>query len=72
MRSASVRRHPAQLGQRADYLAEVREADPIYGREGLAHSVALQWSMNKVLVDNVALGPWVHIGRRMQHASMVS
>jgi acyl dehydratase len=49
-----------------DYLAEVREAGPIYGREGLVHPGVLQRIMNKVLVDNVILGPWIHVGSTMQ------
>ncbi|MDB5618642.1 hypothetical protein [Tardiphaga sp.] len=50
----------------AEYLAEVREADPIYAREGLMHPGVLQRVMNKVLVDNAILGPWIHVGSRMQ------
>jgi acyl dehydratase len=50
----------------ADYLSEVRERDPIYAREGLAHPGVLQRIMNKVLVDNAILGPWIHVGSRMQ------
>ena len=50
----------------AEYLEEVREADPIYAREGLMHPGVLQRVMNKVLVDNAILGPWIHVGSRMQ------
>jgi len=49
-----------------EYLADVRERDPIYAREGLGHPGLLQRVMNKVLVDNVILGPWIHVGSRMQ------
>ena len=48
------------------YLADVRERDPIYAREGLGHPGLLQRVMNKVLVDNAILGPWIHVGSRMQ------
>ena len=48
------------------YLAEVRERDPIYTREKLVHPGVLQRIMNKVLVDNAILGPWIHVGSRMQ------
>src|SRR5690349_1805310 len=41
-----------------DYLADVRETDPIYLREGLGHPGMLQRVMNRVLVDNAILGPW--------------
>jgi acyl dehydratase len=49
-----------------EYLADIREADPIYAREGLGHPGLLQRVMNKVLVDNAILGPWIHVGSKMQ------
>ena len=49
-----------------EYLSDVRERDPIYAREGLGHPGLLQRVMNKVLVDNAILGPWIHVGSRMQ------
>ena len=49
-----------------EYLDEVREVDGIYVREGLGHPGMLQRVMNKVLVDNAILGPWIHVGSRMQ------
>ena len=48
------------------YLADIRETDPIYASEGLGHPGLLQRVMNKVLVDNAILGPWIHVGSRMQ------
>ena len=54
-------------GEAADeYLNEVRERDPVYAREGLGHPGLLQRVMNKVLVDNAILGPWIHVGSKMQ------
>jgi hypothetical protein len=50
----------------AEYLRDVRETDPIFGREGLSHPGLFQRVMNKVLVDNAILGPWIHVGSRMQ------
>jgi acyl dehydratase len=49
-----------------EYLTDVRETDPIYAQEGLSHPGLLQRIMNKVLVDNAILGPWIHVGSRMQ------
>jgi acyl dehydratase len=49
-----------------EYLNDVRERDPIYAREGLGHPGLLQRVMNRVLVDNAILGPWIHVGSRMQ------
>jgi hypothetical protein len=50
----------------AEYLRDIRERDEIYAREGLGHPGLLQRVMNKVLVDNAILGPWIHVGSRMQ------
>jgi acyl dehydratase len=50
----------------SEYLADIRESDPIYAHEGLGHPGLLQRMMNKVLVDNAILGPWIHVGSRMQ------
>lgn len=50
----------------ADYLADIRETDPIFAREGLGHPGLIQRVMNRVLVDNTILGPWIHVGSRMQ------
>lgn len=50
----------------AEYLSGIRETDPIYQREGLGHPGLLQRVMNRVLVDNTMLGPWIHVGSRMQ------
>jgi acyl dehydratase len=49
-----------------EYLADIREYDAIYPTEGLGHPGLLQRVMNKVLVDNAILGPWIHVGSRMQ------
>jgi acyl dehydratase len=49
-----------------EYLADIRETDPIYTREGVGHPGLYPRIMNKVLVDNAILGPWIHVGTRMQ------
>ncbi|MFT4276014.1 MAG: hypothetical protein QM576_06615 [Rhodopseudomonas sp.] len=48
------------------YLDEIRETDPIYQSDDLIHPGTLQRIMNRVLVDNVVLGPWIHVGSKMQ------
>ena len=50
----------------SEYLRNIREADPIYAKEGLGHPGLLQRVMNRALVDNAILGPWIHVGSRMQ------
>jgi acyl dehydratase len=49
-----------------EYLTDVRERDPIYTSQGLGHPGLVQRMMNRVLVDNAILGPWIHVGSRMQ------
>ena len=49
-----------------EYLTDVRETDPIFAQEGFSHPGQFQRIMNKVLVDNAILGPWIHVGSRMQ------
>jgi hypothetical protein len=46
----------------AGYLRDVRETDPIYAREGLAHPGQLLRLANLVLRENVVLQPWIHTG----------
>jgi len=55
-----------------EYLNDVRATDAIYVREGLGHPGLLQRVMNKVLVDNAILGPWIHVGSRMQLLSAMA
>jgi acyl dehydratase len=49
-----------------EYLADIRETETIYMQEGLGHPGLLPRVMNKVLVDNAIMGPWIHVGTRMQ------
>ena len=49
-----------------EYLADIRETEAIYARDGLGHPGLLPRVMNKVLVDNAILGPWIHVRTRMQ------
>jgi acyl dehydratase len=49
------------------YLDEIRETDPIYRAEGLAHPGQILRLANQALVQNVVLGPWIHVGSKMRH-----
>ena len=62
----TVPRDRGRAMPRPNISTDVRETDPIYAREGLGHPGLLQRIMNKVLVDNAILGPWIHVGSRMQ------
>lgn len=48
-------------------LADLRESLPLYAAEGLVHPAVVLRAGNWVLKDNVALGPWMHVGSRVQH-----
>lgn len=54
-------------GLAADYLAAVREADPLYAREGLVHPGQVLRLCNQALVQNVVLGPWIHVGSQVRN-----
>lgn len=51
----------------ADYLSGVRETDPIYAREGLAHPGLVLRLCNRALLENVVLGPWIHVGSKVRN-----
>jgi acyl dehydratase len=51
----------------AKYVADVRERDPLYAREGLSHPGQLPRLLNWALTHNVVLGPWIHVGSRVDH-----
>jgi hypothetical protein len=56
----------------ARYLTDLRETAPIYAEEGLIHPATILRSCNFVLSRNVALGPWIHTGSRVQHLATAS
>jgi len=51
----------------AQYLRDVRESDPLYAHEGLAHPGTVLRLCNWVLMQNVVLGPWIHVGSKLQN-----
>jgi acyl dehydratase len=51
----------------AQYVADVREADPLYATEGLSHPGLLPRLFNWALMHNVVLGPWIHVGSTVDH-----
>jgi hypothetical protein len=53
----------------ARYLADLRETEPLYAREGLVHPGMILRTANWVLMHNVALGPWIHVGSAVQNLS---
>jgi acyl dehydratase len=53
-----------------DYLRDVREADDLYRREGLAHPGMVLRMCNQALLQTVRLGPWIHVGSKVQNLSV--
>lgn len=51
------------------YLHDVRETDPVYARDGLAHPGMILRLCNWTLMHNVVLGPWIHVGSKVQNFS---
>ncbi len=56
----------------AQYLHDVRETDPLYQREGLAHPGLILRTCNWALSQNVVLGPWIHVGSTVRHLGTAS
>ena len=48
-------------------VADLRETEPLYAREGLVHPGAILRIGNWVLNHNVVLGPWMHVGSTVRH-----
>jgi hypothetical protein len=49
------------------YVSEVGETSPLYEKEGLLHPVLVPHIGNFALNRNVTLGPWMHVGSKIQH-----
>jgi acyl dehydratase len=50
-----------------EYLRTARETHPLYRRERVVHPGTILHLGNRVLRDNVVLGPWMHVGSAVQH-----
>jgi acyl dehydratase len=48
-------------------VADLRESETLYLKEDLAHPVIIARTGNWALNHNVVLGPWMHVGSRLQH-----
>jgi acyl dehydratase len=49
------------------YLRDVRESDDLYKREGLVHPGNVLRMCNFALFRNVKMGPWIHVGSKVQN-----
>ena len=49
------------------YLDAVSETDPLYRAEGLVHPGQILQLANRALLENVVLGPWIHLHSKIRH-----
>jgi len=61
--------HPFRVShpQARQYLRDIRESLPLYAEAGLVHPGTLLHIGNWALRHNVTLGPWMHVGSRIEH-----
>lgn len=55
----------------AGYLDDIRETEPVYRTEGLVHPGQILRLANQALVQNVVLGPWIHVGSTLSNYAAV-
>jgi hypothetical protein len=48
-------------------VADLRETETLYLKESLVHPVVIARTGNWALNHNVVLGPWMHVGSKIQH-----
>ena len=48
-------------------VADLRETETLYLKEGVVHPVIIARTGNWALNHNVVLGPWMHVGSKLQH-----
>jgi acyl dehydratase len=53
------------------YVSDLRETETLYLKEGLAHPVIIARTGNWALNHNVVLGPWMHVGSKLEHFAAV-
>jgi hypothetical protein len=63
----AIRPVKADASEAEQYLRDVRESLPLYRGAGLVHPATIAGLGNWALKDNVRLGPWMHVGSRIEH-----
>ncbi len=61
--------HPFRVGREEarQYLRDIGEGLALYAEDGLVHPGTLLHIGNWALRHNVVLGPWMHVGSRIEH-----
>ena len=60
------------LAAMQDYLAGIRETEPLFAREAIVHPGMLLRTMNWALMENAVLGPWIHAGSFVQYLGVAA
>ncbi|MBV8767983.1 MAG: hypothetical protein JO094_03705 [Hyphomicrobiales bacterium] len=50
-----------------EYLSDIRETETLYARSNFVHPGQLLRLANQALLQNVKLGPWIHVGSRVEN-----
>ena len=58
------------LDYAATYLRDIREHEALYAAEGIVHPGIILRMCNWALSHNVVLGPWIHVGSKVQNHSV--
>jgi hypothetical protein len=66
-RLLAIRPFRTDIAFGANYIRDLRETDPLYAAESLVHPGLILRLGNWTLWHNVVLGPWIHVGSRVQH-----
>jgi hypothetical protein len=68
-RTLAIRPFRTDVAFGANYVRDLRETDPLYAAQGLVHPGFILRLGNWTLSHNVVLGPWIHVGSRVQNFS---
>jgi acyl dehydratase len=63
----AIRPVKADASEAEQYLCELRESLPLVRSAGLIHPATIAGLGNWALKDNLRLGPWMHVGSRIEH-----
>ncbi len=66
-RTLAIRPFRTDAAFGANYVRDLRETDPLYDSAGLVHPGFILRLCNWTLSHNVVLGPWIHVGSRVQN-----
>jgi acyl dehydratase len=61
---------PITEASHAQDLQDIRETDPIYAREKIAHTATILRCCNRVLTQNVILPAWIHMGGAVRNLGL--